>query len=159
MSGAKSIQVLMNRMLMQETMPLDKAEALWVEVKARLSKTGSKPTITEVEACLSGNLDTHPRDIVRNAVAFVLVGSEYWQDHYAGSTFLFRFLKECIARGYIESDGSLGDAPPVKFKMMVSDGVETFHQTVVHAKDYDNLEAELIDLRRQLAELKARAGD
>lgn len=150
MSGAKAIQLLMRNVTGSIPLPEEQAGALWVEVRARLKRKRCMPTIREVEACASGQIDTHPREIVMDAMAFVLTGYEYWPSPYPGSTFAFDLLKECIARGYIESDGSLGDEPDKRFAIHCDDGVKPFKQLVVRAEHYDELEAEVAELRRQL---------
>jgi hypothetical protein len=157
MAGARCVQTMMARLYDGAPMKVEQAVGLWSEVRKRLGSQRSISTILEVESCTSGKLDTHPRDILRDAIAFVLTGREYWEEHYPGSDFLFLFLKECIARNYIESDYSLGAAPEVRFSMVVSDGVKAFKQTVVHARHYDALLAETVDLRRQLAEKEVAA--
>lgn len=157
MSGPTSIHHLMESILGRNCFTEDHAAALWVEVRARLVDMEAEDTIEEVEAFEGRRLDTHPRDIVTNAICFVLTGKGYWPDSYPGSPFAYNFLKECFARGYIASDRIKGDCPSSRFVINSFDGVETIRQEVVPASLYDQAQAELVELRSQLAELTKQA--
>jgi hypothetical protein len=148
MSGTISIQKLMSKVC---ELTDDQAAGLWVEVRARLKAKRCMPTIKEVEACANGNLDTAPREITQDALAFALTGYEYWPSPYPGSTFVYDLLTTCISRGYIETDGTLENFDYKRFELTCSDGVNMIKQKVVRAEHYDALEAEVAELRQLLA--------
>lgn len=148
MSGTKVIQKLMEKVCVLTD---EQAAELWADVRARLKAKRSTPTIKEVEACASGNLDTAPRDITQDALAFALTGYEFWPSPYPGSTFIYDLLTTCISRGYIETDGSLENFDYKRFEFTCSDGVNMIKQKVVRAEHYDALEAEVAELRQLLA--------
>ncbi|MBI6883232.1 hypothetical protein [Pseudomonas putida] len=150
-NGATCVRVAM-KSLVETDLSQEQADALWAELKGWLKKRGSQNTVQEVEECVSGNLDTWPRDVLMNALASVMVGGDYWPNEYPGSRFAFDFIKECISRNYLDSDKSLGDEPPSRFKIHTSDGVKPITQEVVHAAAFDALEKEVAELKRQLAE-------
>jgi hypothetical protein len=148
MSGAKAIQQLMSKVC---DLTDEQAAGLWVEVRARLKSKRCTPTIKEVEAHTSGTLDTAPREITQDALAFALTGFEYWPSPYPGSTFIYDLLSTCISRGYMEPDGSLENFDYKRFDFTCSDGVNMIKQKVVRAEHYDALEAEVAELRQLLA--------
>lgn len=147
MSGTKVIQYLMKNVC---DLTDEQAAELWVDVRARLKAKRCTPTIKEAEACASGNLDTAPREITQDALAFVLTGYEFWPSPYPGSTFIYDLLTTCISRGYIEPDGSLENYDYKRFEFTCSDGVNMIKQKVVRAEHYDALEAEVAELRQLL---------
>ena len=148
MSGTKVIQYLMKNVCVLTD---EQAAELWVDVRARLKAKRCTPTIKEAEACASGNLDTAPREITQDALAFVLTGYEFWPSPYPGSTFIYDLLTTCISRGYIEPDGSLENYDYKRFEFTCSDGVNMIKQKVVRAEHYDALGAEVAELRQLLA--------
>jgi hypothetical protein len=148
MSGTKVIQYLMKKVCVLTD---EQAAELWADVRARLKAKRCTPTIKEVEACASGNLDTAPRDITQDALAFALTGYEFWPSPYPGSTFIYDLLTTCISRGYMESDGTLENFDYKRFEFTCSDGVNMIKQKVVRAEYYDALEAEVAELRQLLA--------
>ena len=148
MSGTKVIQYLMKNVCVLTD---EQAAELWVDVRARLKAKRCTPTIKEAEACASGNLDTAPREITQDALAFALTGFEFWPSPYPGSTFIYDLLTTCISRGYMESDGSLENFDYKRFEFTCSDGVNMIKQKVVRAEYYDALEAEVAELRQLLA--------
>jgi len=153
MSGPTSIHHLMESILGRNCFTEDHAAALWVEVRARLVDMEATDTVEEVEAFEGRRLDTHPRDIVTNAICFVLTGKEYWPNDYPGSPFVYKFLKECISRGYVAADRIKGDCPSMRFVINSFDGVETIRQEVVPASLYDQAQVEIAELRLQVAAL------
>lgn len=151
MSIAKTIRTLFDDSFVERNCFTEEhALALWAEVRAYLKSTDSLDTIKEVEAFTGRRLDTHPREIVSNAICFVLTGLPYFPDRYPGSPFAHIFLKECFKRGYIDTDRATGPCPSQRFFIESSDGVKIIRREVVPASRYDALEAEMVELRRQL---------
>lgn len=152
MSGPTSIKNLMDTIIKKNTISDAHAESLWLEVRARLEAIEATETIEEVESFNGRVLDTHPRDIVTDAIAYVLTGAPFWPNSYPGSPFVYKLLKACFARGYIDTDRTTGDCPSLRFFVDSFDGVEQIRREVVPASLYDQAQAELAELRRQVAE-------
>lgn len=151
MSIGKTIKTLFDDAFVERNCFTEEhAVALWAEVRAYLESHDSLDTIKEVEAFTGRRLDTHPRDIVSDAICFVLTGVPYLPDSYPGSPFAHNFLKECFKRGYIETDRAAGPCPSLRFFVDAFDGVEHIRREVVPASLYDQAQEEIAELRRQL---------
>lgn len=152
MSGLAVTRHLLNITLQEQFMSDQHSLELWKEVRARLTRLEAFNVIEAVEACADGNLDHKFRDTVTDVIAHCLVGTEYWPLPYPGSTFEYDLLKALFTRGYMVSDGTIGECYPRRFKIDCFDGRKHFKQEVVPSSRYDILEAEVVELRRQLAE-------
>lgn len=151
MSGLAVTRHLLNITLQEQFMSDAHSLELWLEVRACLERREAFNVIDAVEVCVDGNLAHKFRDTVTDAIANCLVGTEYWPSPYPGSTFEYDLLKALFTRGYMLSDGTIGECYPRRFKIDCFDGRKHFKQEVVPASRYDALEAEVFELRRQLA--------
>lgn len=85
----------------------EQAQALWVEIKDRLTTVGLAETVEEAEESTTGRLDTLPRGDVLDAVATVLCGHA-WPCNMDSEAVFDAFVRSMTsamnARGYLRVD-------------------------------------------------------